>query len=415
MNAVAMFLQQMQLPVKQEEPIKSLEDDEKHALFQSFLAGSMTEGMLHNEQESNENKEGAMLLPFPLKIIAEDDGNKEMIHILDPALMNKMLTTKVSEGAEQPELQRNVSHAVSNPEDVEQTELMAAYQAHINIFQEVQEILTKLNRDPANMEKAAPKLLQLLQQWVKAANPAAQKGLETAFTSIRQGETKEHMIWKDLVQAFEKRHQLASKQQYSTNALVATEDITKWLSKAMKQALNPERIAVERMHTPSSLPISRIAQYVVYVNQGQSLQTQGQQLTDQFQTILKSSEFLAAPNSGNQLILSLKPENLGEMMIRFTQVNGEMTVKILVTTQAAKEMLETNMHQLRNMFSPQQVVVEKQDTLMQQGQNTEKSMKDDLLDEQKHQESNDSSEEENEQSEDDFAAKFEALLMNEEV
>jgi flagellar hook-length control protein FliK len=77
-------------------------------------------------------------------------------------------------------------------------------------------------------------------------------------------------------------------------------------------------------------------------------------------------------------------------------------------------MLETNMHQLRNMFSPQQVVVEKQDAYLPQSQGTEKNMKDGQWDGQ-NQQSSDSSDEEKEKSDDDFAAKFQAVLMNEEV
>jgi flagellar hook-length control protein FliK len=402
-----MFLQQMQFQAKQGEPIKSLEDGEKHALFQSFLAGSLTAGMFTNEQdkeqEGEESKDGAIPLSFPVKflgnqITADEEWDKDMIQMIDPDLTNdRSDITKVSEEIDQPELQ-------------------VQYQSLVNIFREVQAVLEQLNREPANMKQAAPKLMQLLQEWINTANNHAnQQGMEKAVASFREGGTKEHIIWKDLLQAFEKRHQLASKQQYSTNAVVTTEDITRWLSKAMEQAPVMERLAAERMYTPPSLPIARMEQYVVHINQGQNTQAQGQQLTDQIQTIIKSSNFMTAPNNGNQLVLSLRPENLGDMMVRFTQVNGEMTVKILVTTQAAKEMLETNMHQLRNMFSPQQVVVEKQDTLMQQGQETEKNMKDDQLDEQREQASNDASEEEKQSSDGDFAEQFQALLMNEEV
>src|SRR5699024_4075522 len=45
----------------------------------------------------------------------------------------------------------------------------------------------------------------------------------------------------------------------------------------------------------------------------------------------------------------------------FIEMNGEMTVKITVSSQATKKMLEANIHQLKNMFSPHQVVIEKQE------------------------------------------------------
>src|SRR5699024_2796061 len=282
-------------------------------------------------------------------------------------------------------------------------------------FREAQTILTQLSAEPVNIDKAAQKLLPLLQDWVKTAgNGTDQKGMEITLTSTRQEESKEQIIWKDLLQAFGKRQQLASKQQYSPNALVRTEDIARWLVRAMKQAPLQYRLPVHHVSPPQSLPISQVEQVVVHLNQGQSLHEQGQQLVDQFRVMMKSSNFMTARSKGSKIILSLRTENLGEMMIRFSQVNGEMAVKILVTTQAAKEMLETNMHQLRNMFSPQQVVVEKQDAHLPQSQETEKNLKDDQSDGQ-NQQSSDSSDEEKEKSDDDFAAKFQAVLMNEEV
>jgi flagellar hook-length control protein FliK len=406
MNAVAMFLHQMQIPVKRGESVIPQEEGEKHALFQSLIAKNLTEDMLENEKVK-ESKEKNIGMPVPSLFPAEimvnlftEDENKdgEVMQVYQQTLPNDALDKTMI------------------TEEMKELVLSVQNQSLIQIFQEVQTVLKQLNREPENMEKAAPKLLQLLQQWVKTANNSAeQKGMEKALTAFRQAETKEHIIWKDLVESFKKRHPLASNQQYSTSAAVSSEDIARWLSKAIEQKQVQDRLAVQQVYTTSALPLSRMEQYVVYVNQSQNVQAQGQQLTEQFQTIIKSSNFLTAPNKGQQLILSLRPANLGEMMVRFTQVNGEMTVKILVTTQAAKEMLETNMHQLRSMFSPQQVIVEKQDALMQQGQETEKSMKDDQLDEQKEKQSNDSSEEEKKQQEGDFAAQFEALLMNEEV
>src|SRR5690625_7091782 len=54
------------------------------------------------------------------------------------------------------------------------------------------------------------------------------------------------------------------------------------------------------------------------------------------------------------------------MMVRLEEVNGEMTAKIIVTTEAAKKALQSNIHQLKNMFSPHQVVIERQDEIVLQ-------------------------------------------------
>ncbi|GEL75875.1 flagellar hook-length control protein FliK [Tenuibacillus multivorans] len=84
-----------------------------------------------------------------------------------------------------------------------------------------------------------------------------------------------------------------------------------------------------------------------------------QQMIDQLQELIQTTRF-GKVGGKNQLSIQLKPSNLGEMMIRFTQIDGQMTVKISVMAQGAKEMLEQNLHQLRHMFSPNQVVIERQ-------------------------------------------------------
>ncbi len=400
MNGVAMFLQQMQIPENREKSVNPLEEGEKNALFHTLLSSMISTDMLNDEQEQKNEEEAEIPLLFPVnQMINQISADEEM---------NKMQRTEA-------ETHHKASITEGIPQEIELKNMPAVHQTLIHIFREAQTILTQLSAEPVNIDKAAQKLLPLLQDWVKTAgNGTDQKGMEITLTSTRQEESKEQIIWKDLLQAFGKRQQLASKQQYSPNALVRTEDIARWLVRAMEQAPLQNRLPVHHVSPPQSLPISQVEQVVVHLNQGQSLHEQGQQLVDQFRVMMKSSNFMTAPSKGSQIILSLRPENLGEMMIRFSQVNGEMAVKILVTTQAAKEMLETNMHQLRNMFSPQQVVVEKQDAHLPQSQETEENLKDDQSDGQ-NQQSSDSSDEEKEKSDDDFAAKFQAVLMNEEV
>src|SRR5699024_11478984 len=75
----------------------------------------------------------------------------------------------------------------------------------------------------------------------------------------------------------------------------------------------------------------------------------GATLVDKFADVIRNSQFLN--RSGKmELNLLLKPAHLGHVTIKMTQVDGEMMVKMLVSSQAAKDMLEQNMHQLRHLF-----------------------------------------------------------------
>nr|WP_285853531.1 flagellar hook-length control protein FliK [Oceanobacillus luteolus] len=132
---------------------------------------------------------------------------------------------------------------------------------------------------------------------------------------------------------------------------------------------------------------------------------------EQFNRLIDVNK-VALQQPKGQLAIMLRPANLGEMMVRFTQVNGEIIVKIMVTTKVAKEMLEGNMQQLRHMFAPHQVVVERQDNVTQQAQNQ-------YDEDNQHQEQSSShqsaSEGEDKDEEQSFSQMFEELILNEKV
>ncbi|WP_164668991.1 flagellar hook-length control protein FliK [Virgibacillus doumboii] len=268
--------------------------------------------------------------------------------------------------------------------------------------------------DQKSLTKTAPALLKLLEQW-----SALEKKFNTQSNMVPgslQNNSKEQAIWKELLQAYQKRNQLAVKQQYNTSAKVTTTDVTKWLQHAVSnQAKMDSTTAQQSMTFTSSVPLSKVEQYAIHMNQNQTTQQAGQQLIEQFQKVMKTSRFLTMQNGTSQLNITLRPENLGDMMVKLTQINGEMTVKIMVTSHAAKEMLEANMHQLKNMFSPQQVVVEKQEVTSQQAQSYQSEQEEQSMDGQDQGDSNHSEQNDDNHSDEDFESQFQKALMNEKV
>ncbi|SHF51630.1 flagellar hook-length control protein FliK [Ornithinibacillus halophilus] len=172
----------------------------------------------------------------------------------------------------------------------------------------------------------------------------------------------------------------------------------------------------QKVTSMSAIPITKVEQYVIHVQQTQQSGTVEQQVMDQFQKVIKTSKFMSLPNGNQQLSIALRPENLGEMMVRLTQINGEMMVKIAVTSQATKELLESNLNQLRNMFAPNQVVVERQDVqTSQQGQSFQQQKDEQSLNDQNQGDPNQPSQQEKEDIDDSFESKFQEILMNEKV
>jgi flagellar hook-length control protein FliK len=101
-------------------------------------------------------------------------------------------------------------------------------------------------------------------------------------------------------------------------------------------------------------------------------------------------------------------------MVQLTKVDGEMLVKITATTQAAKEALESNVRQLRHMFSPQQVVIEKQDPQQVAVEKQAFQQNDDQMSESSDQ-NNQNSQNDSEKSGEEVGLSFEEVLINERV
>lgn len=280
------------------------------------------------------------------------------------------------------------------------------------IVEKVETLLSQIE-NKQDIKKVAPKILDLLQQWTSMEKKLGNRESGMLSTLNKNEGTKEQAIWRELVQSFQKRDQLAAKQHYNSDSKVTSSDVAKWIGNAIENQGNVERPAGQPNVT--DMPITRLEQHVIHLNQARGSQSTGKQLIEQFQKIMQASKFSTMLNGTNQLSITMRPENLGELMVRLTQVNGEMTVKILVTSQATKEMLEANMGQLRNMFSPQQVLIEKQELTAQQEQNSQKE-KGDQEGQSKDQNKPQYQDQNNDEQhlEDDFETQFQELL-NEKV
>lgn len=267
-----------------------------------------------------------------------------------------------------------------------------------------------------SIAKIAPEIQKLLEQW----SSLAKKLVGTKESTIIQTgnpdtgkNQKVDSIWRELTVAYQKKEVFMNSQRYSTNAKVTSADVEKWIGKALSKQSISDNFPANQIGA-STMPISKVEQYIIHLNQAQSTQNTGQQLVDKFQEVMSSSKFLSLKNGATQLSISLRPANLGEMMVKFTQINGEMTVKIMVASTAVKDMLESNMHQLKHMFSPQQVVIEKQD-INQQAQNMQQENEQQSMNQHDQGQSEQSSQDQQKHSSDDFEKQFNEILMNEKV
>ncbi len=262
-----------------------------------------------------------------------------------------------------------------------------------------------------DIHTVAPKIALLLEQWNQQLNnqqiklPAIQHTQSFMSNQVNTvNELELEGIWSKLLQVSDQHLQQRN------GPKITSTDVSLWLNKIIDF---DKPLTYTSMN--QSVPISKLEQFYIHLSTNSVNQDQEHQLIDKFKQIIQSNKLQNFWNGSGGLSIKLSPQQLGDMTIRMAQVNGEMTVKILVSSMAAKEMLDSNLHQLRNIFSPHQVMIEKQDVLMNTNSLQESK---DSTEEQLKEQTNGSNQQTDEDEKDTGTHDFEefmAELLNEQI
>lgn len=205
----------------------------------------------------------------------------------------------------------------------------------------------------------APKILKLLEEWQELSRKLRLPVAESESTV----DDNNKQLWEQLVNRFTKRTNQTLQATYNNESKVTTRNIAEWVKYLAPKLLSQSSLVrdgeTNSYHNLNTKMMSPLEQYVIYMQRTEDHQLVDHQLVKQLRQIVKTNQLTQMQPITNQFVITLKPDNLGEMLVRFIEVNGEMTVKILVTSQATKSILEANVHQLKHMFAPHQVVIEK--------------------------------------------------------
>ncbi len=137
-----------------------------------------------------------------------------------------------------------------------------------------------------------------------------------------------------------------------------------------------------------------------------------QQLMQQFESILAKSHLMKNGDT-QRLFIKLNPEHLGALRIELIQRDSTMIARILTSTAAAKEALDSNLNGLKHAFSSQNIQVEKVEITQQMNQQ-ERFLNRDQQSEQEKQQSH-QPEKQQQETESSFGDSFEQALLNTEV
>lgn len=145
-------------------------------------------------------------------------------------------------------------------------------------------------------------------------------------------------------------------------------------------------------------PLSKVEHYVLHVSQSSNGHSTNSEFIKQFQNIMKQSFVNQQGLNGKQLVINLRPEHLGSLTVKISQIQGEMVARIIASSTSAKDLIESNLHQLRNVFSTQNMNIEKVEVTLQQNSQNEQSSQDK---EQKKRDENDANNEKNSREDND--------------
>ena len=230
----------------------------------------------------------------------------------------------------------------------------------IQLLTEINALIATFKEDGKLSKHDLTQLHALLKQWQLLKGQSTETELNTTKLS-NQVLGEDSKLWEELVQRFEKRSFYSGKNMYSQDANVTKQDLANWLQQAMEHYSHKEGISGLNQHSQTAM--SKVEQYVIHLDQTGKVERVGTEMVNKFANVIKESQLISRSNGPMEMNILLKPGNLGNITVRLTQVDGEMMVKLLVSSQMAKDMLENNIHQLRHMFSPHQVSIERNEAV----------------------------------------------------
>lgn len=233
----------------------------------------------------------------------------------------------------------------------------------LQLMEQIQAVLGKIHQTE-RIEEVASKLMPLLKEF-----SAMQKQTEVqSFTDLaRKHLSKDELeILTRMNELYEKRTHFQSKQIYGQSATVTRSDLAQWLTAELnKQPVQADQTSTvinnEQMMAPR---VSVLQQQAIHNSNLASIERIEGEMTQRIATMVQQSTLLRAGSPLQTMSITLTPHNLGTLHITFEQVEGEMMVRIMTNSLMTKEALENNMQQLKHTFSPHQVQIVRDDTLI---------------------------------------------------
>lgn len=199
--------------------------------------------------------------------------------------------------------------------------------------------------------------IQLLTRQQAQQNATANERLEQMKNMLQQAVKAEAQVTgmshtNEIIAKLEKMFNTnnESKQTYLQGVMTR---LTQSSSKQEQTGLNMSTVV------DSTQAMSRAQQFVIHIGEQPTKEAEQRQFIRQFQDIIGRGLLRQLNNGTTQFTIKLHPQHLGRLDIQLLQTNGSIIAKITASTTAARELIEAQLHQLRNTFAQQQINVER--------------------------------------------------------
>lgn len=191
-----------------------------------------------------------------------------------------------------------------------------------------------------------------------------------------------------------------------------TQTETKTTSQGLQQVVTKsETTETQSLGANTTQQITTKTITVTLPNTNQASQSEA--LVKEFQNLLNRSQITTTQGT-TKLLLKLYPENLGSIRIEVMQKDGVLSARLLASTSLGKELLDGQIHQLRNAFAQANIQMDRIDiaqSLQEADLKRDQNLFSNLFNQQQHEEEEHTEEEQN----DEEQVSFKDFLVNEEV
>ena len=247
-------------------------------------------------------------------------------------------------------------------EEMKTEELEEIFEQIIGFFYQVS-TLDAEQVEQLNIKNIA-KMIQIAQQ---LSNIVQTKDIERFFDQTKQLETivKDTMNYFELLSKEPKTNHLLfnSKQNIQMNNSPFVKIVNHVEEPYITQNKNNADVTIISSNQQSQTntfetqsTLSKLEQFTLYFNESKGESTK--KLQQQFERILARAQF--ADGLGmSKLSLRLSPAHLGNIKIELIQKDGVLIANLLATTSKAKQLMESQLHLLRQSFINQNINVER--------------------------------------------------------